>query len=289
MARRPRIQFPGAIYHVMSRGNRKAAIFDDDDDRRGFIETVSEATRRYGIRCYALCEMSNHYHFVCDTPRGNLSDAMRHINGVFTQDSNRRHQRTGHVFEGRFRSIVVQRESYLRRVARYVVINPVRAHLVTDAAAWPWSTYRATAGLEPAPPYLYTDWIDWAFPSASREEAQRKYCLFVNNAAASKSRLSLSGTALGTAAFENAVREAAAAACPDGVLPRTYRALGRPALTSLFEMVCSREQRNRAMYRAHVEYGYRLVEIASFLGLHPSTVSLIIRELVRPEPIKELR
>ena len=133
MARRPRIQFPGAIYHVMSRGNRKSPIFADDDDRHQFIARLAEATVRYGIRCYALCLMNNHYHIVCDSPRGNLSDPMRYLNGVYTQDSNRRHQRTGHVFEGRFRSIVVQRESYLRRVVRYVVVNPVRAGIVADA------------------------------------------------------------------------------------------------------------------------------------------------------------
>lgn len=102
--------------------------------------------------------MPNHYHLVLDTPRGNLSDSMRHIYGVYTQTSNRLHQRTGHVFEGRFKSFVVQRESYLRPVVRYVVLNPVRARLVADVAAWRWSSYRATAPLETAP--ATSVWID---------------------------------------------------------------------------------------------------------------------------------
>src|SRR5262245_51693176 len=144
MSRRPRLQFPGAIYHVMSRGNRKLRIFDDDDERRVFMTTVDRAVWQYGVRVFAWCLMPNHYHLVLETPRGNLSDAMRHINGVYTQATNRLHQRTGHVFEGRFKSFVVQRESYLRRVARYVVLNPVRAHLVSDVADWTWSSYRAT-------------------------------------------------------------------------------------------------------------------------------------------------
>ena len=279
MARRPRIQFPGAIYHVMARGNRKSPIFADDDDRHQFIARLAEATVRYGIRCYALCLMNNHYHIVCDSPRGNLSDPMRYLNGVYTQDSNRRHQRTGHVFEGRFRSIVVQRESYLRRVVRYVVVNPVRAGIVADAGMWAWSSYRATAGIDAPPPYLYMDWIDWAFPSASRDEAQRQYCLFVNNPVSRKSKVDLSSTVLGSKAFANAVRLATSEAHRDRVLPLVYRSLGRPALPLLFGGSLSRAERNRLILRAHVEFGYRLAEIAVFLELHPSTTSLIVRQL----------
>lgn len=265
----------------MSRGNRKSPIFDDDEDRRRFMATLSKAVLRYGIRLYAWCLMTNHYHLVFDTPRGNLSDAMRHINGVYTQASNRLHRRTGHVYEGRFRSIVVQRESYLRRVARYVVLNPVRAHLTAATEEWPWSSYGATAGTESAPPYLYSDWIDWAFPSASRDEAQRKYCLFVNNPVAKKVKVDLSVTVLGSDAFESAVRGATTEAQPDGVLPRVYRSLGRPPLEALFGLSMPRDERNQRIRRAHVEYGYRLSEVAIFLGLHPSTASLIVRELER--------
>ena len=123
--------------------------------------------------CDGACLMGNHYHVVGDTPRGNLSDVMRFLNGCYARASNRRHGRTGHLFEGRFRSLVIQRESYLKRVVRYVVLNPVRAHLVTDAAAWPWSTYCATAGLQAPPDWLSVDWLDWAFAAGTRAEACR--------------------------------------------------------------------------------------------------------------------
>ena len=279
MAHRPRIQFPGAIYHVMSRGNRKSSIFNDDDDRGLFLKVVDQAVVRYGIRCYAICLMGNHYHLVFDTPRGNLSDSMRHINGVYTQNSNRRHERSGHVFEGRFRSIVVQRESYLRRVGRYVVLNPVRAGIVRDATAWQWSSYRATAGIEPPPSYLYVDWIDWAFESVSREEAQRKYRLFVNDAITKKSALDLKGPTFGNVDFEAKAREAAARSQGDRPLPRVYRALARPTLQAVFGMAWSRDERNRLIYQAHVEYGYRLAEIATYLGVHASTPSQVLRRL----------
>src|SRR5215210_8075808 len=192
MSRRPRLQYPGAVYHVMSRGNRKSVIFEDDVDRRRFLTIAELTASRYDLRIYGFCLMGNHYHLLLDTPRGNLSDAMRNLNGCYTQASNRRHTRTGHVFEGRFRSIVVERESYLRRVCRYIVRNPVRSGLAGDPAGWLWSSYRATAGLEPRPALLYLDWIDWAFGAHSRTEAQRQYRLYVNDPVTTKERLDTS-------------------------------------------------------------------------------------------------
>jgi REP element-mobilizing transposase RayT len=119
MARRHRSQFPGAVYHAMSRGNRKSLIVVDDDDRRTFMETFSEAARDEHVRVYACCLMGTHYHALFDTPRGNLSEFMRRVNSEYSKAFNRRHDRVGHTFEQRFESLVVQREKYLRRVARY--------------------------------------------------------------------------------------------------------------------------------------------------------------------------
>ena len=151
MARRRRIQFPGAVYHVMSRGNRKSLIVDDDDDRRTFMDTFSEAATDHGVRVYACCLMGTHYHTLLDTPRSNLSEFIRSLNTEYSKKFNRRHARAGHTFEQRFASHVVQREKYLRRVARYIALNPVKARLCLDAAEWSWSTHRATAGQEEAP------------------------------------------------------------------------------------------------------------------------------------------
>jgi putative transposase len=282
MSRRPRLQYPGAVYHVMSRGNRKGAIFEDDVDRRRFLSIVELTASRYDLRVYGFCLMGNHYHLVFDTPRGNLSDAMRGINGCYTQASNRRHKRTGHVFEGRFRSIVVERASYLRRVCRYAVLNPVRSGLTGDPGAWPWSSYRATAGLDAPPAFLYLDWLDWAFAANSREEAQRQYRLYVNEPVPKKERLDIGALVLGRPEFECGVRDAAlaVAAADDRPVPRTCRALSRPTLQELFSVSSgTRDARNRLIRRAHVEHGYRLAEIATFLQLHPSTASLIVRRL----------
>jgi hypothetical protein len=226
--------------------------------------------------------MGNHYHLVFDTPRGNLSDAMRNINGWYTQASNRRHTRTGHLFEGRFRSIVVERASYLRRVCRYVVLNPVRSGLAGDPSAWPWSSYRATAGLDGPPAFLHLDWLDWAFAANTRDEAQGNYRLYVNEPVTKKERLDTGARVLGRPEFELRVRNAAVAmaTADDPPVPRTCRALSRPTLEELFSVSSgSRDARNRLIRRAHVEYGYRLAEVATFLKLHPSTASLIVRRL----------
>jgi putative transposase len=228
--------------------------------------------------------MGNHYHLVFDTPRGNLSDAMRNINGCYTQASNRRHKRTGHLFEGRFRSIVVERASYLRRVCRYVVLNPVRSSVASDPSGWRWSSYRATAGLDTPPAFLHLDWVDWAFAANSRDEVQGQYRLYVNEPVTKKERLDTGALVLGRPEFEFRVRGAAlaVAAADDRPVPRTCRALSRPTLEELFSVSSgTRDARNRLIRRAHVEHGYRLAEIATFLQLHPSTASVIVRRLDR--------
>ena len=271
MPRRPRLQYPGAVYHVMSRGNRKNAIFDDDDDRQRFLDTVANASHRYTTIGYAICLMSNHYHYVFETPLGNLSATMQYINGEYSKASNRRHKRTGHVFEARFRSILVQRESYLRRVCRYAVLNPVRARLVSDAASWPWSTFRATAGLQEPPPWLQTDWIEWAFRAQTRQEAQERYREYVNNPVAKKTRLNMNALALGNKAFKEAI-DAETREDRSLLLPRS--ALARPSLSDVFAEIDVRPAgRVRGIETAHVTHGYALAEIARFLKVDRSTVS----------------
>jgi REP element-mobilizing transposase RayT len=268
----------------MSRGNRKGSIFEDNEDRRLFLATLEGAVVRYNVRCLACCLMGNHYHVVLDTPRGNLSDAMRHLNGVYTQDSNRRHGRTGHLFEGRFRSIVVQRESYLRRVSRYVVLNPVRAGLVQSAGAWPWSSYQATAGMQPEPEWLHVDWIDWAFNAEDRRDAHERYRLYVNDPVQKRRLVDLRPPALGDEQFEVAVRALARAKWADRPLPRTIVALARPHLSVLFDGIARPgPDRDRIVENAHVTHGYRLAEIAAYLQLHPSRAS---RALSRRRPAK---
>lgn len=265
------------MYHVMSRGNRKGPIFDDTEDRHNFLAVLDRTVNRYDVRCYAFCLMNNHYHAALETPRGNLSDAMKYLNGVYTQAWNRRHARTGHVFEGRFNSIVVGDEDYLRRLGRYLALNPVVARFVQDPAAWPWSSYGPTAGLCEPPQFLYVDWIDSVFGSASRSEAQRRYRLFVNDDTRSDA-LDPRAVILGDRTLEASARDALTSQLEIRPLPRAYRALARPTLDQVFTGANRlRARRGLAIERAHVEFGYRLAEIATFLKIHPSTASLIVR------------
>lgn len=154
MARRTRIQFPGAIYHVTSRGDRQEPIFDDEHDRSMMLDVLAATVERYKISVLSYCLMGNHYHFVLSTPEANLAQAMHYLNGVYTQKYNRRHDTCGHVFQGRYYANLVDRDEYLIAACRYVELNPVRACLVKEPEEWAWSSYRAHMGLGHRPAWL---------------------------------------------------------------------------------------------------------------------------------------
>jgi putative transposase len=156
MARPLRLEFPSAVYHVTARGDRREAIFLDDEDRQRFIHLLGKEVEQQRWLLYAYCLMDNHYHLLLETPEPNLGRGMRRLNGVYTQAFNRRHGLVGHVLQGRYKSILVDRDAYLLELCRYVVLNPIRAGIVDDPAAWRWSSYRATAGEMSAPQWLDT-------------------------------------------------------------------------------------------------------------------------------------
>ena len=178
MARPLRLEYAGALYHVTARGNARQDIFLDDDDRQRFLGVLDRVVSRFHLLLHAYCLMDNHFHLVVETPEANLSKAMRQLNGVYTQVFNRRHRRVGHVLQGRFKAIVVEREGYLLELCRYVVLNPVRAGLIRQPNTYPWSSYRATAGLASAPACLTVDWLLSQFGrqrSAATFSCKRRY------------------------------------------------------------------------------------------------------------------
>ena len=143
MVRPLRIEYAGAVYHITSRGDRREPIAQDDADRALFLAVLGQALARFDAQAWAYCLMGNHYHLVLHTRQANLSRLMRQINGVYTQAFNRRYGLTGHLFQGRFKAILVDSDSYLMEVCRYVDLNPVRAGMVRYPQDYPWSSYRA--------------------------------------------------------------------------------------------------------------------------------------------------
>ena len=154
MARPLRLEFPGALYHLTARGDRQEPIFLDDGDRRRFLDLLGKEIVQQDWVCYAYCLMHNHYHLLIETPQANLVRGMRRLNGVYTQAFNRKRKKPGHVFQGRYKSILVDKENYLMELCRYIVLNPVRAKMMKGPEQWIWSSYRATAGTVEAPRWL---------------------------------------------------------------------------------------------------------------------------------------
>lgn len=185
MARSLRIEFPGAVYHVTSRGDRREPIFEDDEDRQSFLKVVAQATERFDAVILAYCLMDNHYHLVIHTRRGNLSRLMQQLNGVYTQMYNRRHSKVGHLFQGRFKGILVDENAYLLEVCRYVDLNPVRARVVLDPGNWRWSSYGAHTGNAISPAWLDTPAVHGyllgrdAVTAADRRRAGSRYTALV--------------------------------------------------------------------------------------------------------------
>ena len=281
MARPLRIEFPGAVYHVTSRGDRREAIFTDDEDRHGLLEVVARALSRFDAEALAYCLMGNHYHFVLHTRQANLSLLMRHINGVYTQAFNRRHNKVGHLFQGRFKAILVDRDAYLLEVCRYVDLNPVRARMVRKPGAWAWSSYRAHVGQATAPDWLDTEGLHsylLGYParsSADRRRAADRYARLV----ASVPDAGLWDSALrqqiylGDDAF---VERMEALAEPrnstDDDIPKIQRRKSR----TLAQWMESCENREQALYNAHTQGAMTMSAIARELGLSISRVSRLI-------------
>ena len=178
MPRPLRPDYPGAFHHVTARGTNRMSIFRDDFDRAMLLYRLETAVDRHRWCCHAYCLMGNHFHLILETELATLAAGMQLLCGAYAQGFNRRHGRSGHVFQGRYDTRLIETERHLLESSRYTVLNPVRAGICESAGEWPWSSYRATAGLEPAPPFLTTDWLLRQF-AADRRLAHEEYRRFV--------------------------------------------------------------------------------------------------------------
>jgi len=288
MARPLRIEYPGAIYHITSRGNEKKAIFRDDQDRGALLSLLHRTNLRYHWLCHAYCLMDNHYHLVIETPDGNLSRGMRQLNGVYTQWFNTRHDRVGHLFQGRYKAIIIQKETHLLEVCRYVVLNPVRAHFTEKPDDWPWSSYQATLGKEQPHPCLTIDWVLGQF-SSNRDEAERSYDQFVQRGLNQRSIwTAVKGQALlGDDKFAaNLLGQFSKhQGIPD--ISKNQRYANRPDLEKIFteRVLQSKLLRNRKITEAVEQYGYTQRAVADHLNMHFTYISQIIKQQQRTQTL----
>lgn len=275
MSRPLRLEFENALYHVTSRGDRREPIFEDDADRQALLEVLAQGMARFDAVVLAYCLMGNHYHFVLQTHQPNLSRLMRHINGVYTQAYNRRHGKVGHLFQGRFKAVLVDEDAYLLEVCRYVDLNPVRAGMVRRAQDWAWSSYRAHTGRVEVPAWLDSVTLHRQLaPRAPRREGPERYSQFVAQGKGIQLwEEALSGQIyLGGEAFVQRMQAYAASQEMKDIPRIQQRPVARP-LAWYFEQ----HERNSAIARAFLEGGHTQTAIAAFMGLSVSRVSRLIK------------
>jgi putative transposase len=296
MARPLRLEYPGAVYHLTSRGDRREAIFRDDDDRQAFLDVLGLGLARFGASALAYCLMGNHYHLVVQTHRGGLSQLMRHVNGVYTQAFNRRHGLVGHLFQGRYKAIVCDSDRYLMALSRYVERNPVAAGLVAAPGDWAWSSFNAHTGQVAVP-----DWLDTAQlqafmleraprDGAERAQAQRLYAEAAGGGGADHATAEVDAASVAASIWAEGLRqqvylgdvdfvarvqalaEGQGARFDQAQVPRAQRA-SPLTLADWLQRCASREE---ALLRAHRESGLTMTAMAKTLGLSVTRIGRLI-------------
>ena len=269
MARQLRIEFADGFYHVTSRGNQRASIFLNDADRQEWLAIIDQVAERFHWRVYAYCQMGNHYHLLVRTPEPNLARCMRHLNGVYTQRFNRQHHRCGHLLQGRYHAVIVDDQSHLLEVIRYVLLNPVRAGMVSVASDWRWSSFLSTTGEPAAPPWLAASEV-LAYFADERARAVRGFRAFVEAGISQPSPWTgLSQEIyLGDEAFvERTQTRMLEAQRGDTEIPRSQRL---PRTSSLDEIFVNASDISSAILTAYRSGRFTMRQIADHLGVHYS-------------------
>lgn len=254
-------------------------IFEDAHDRRKFQRILIEEMERYGVHTHAGCQMGNHVHLVVGTPHGNLSDFMEQLEGRYARYSNWRYGRVGHLFQGRFRHVVIEHDMHLIIALCYVYLNPVSAGLVNTPEDYEWSTYAGTVGIKPLPKYLSIDWLPDLFDGASVQVSQRRLRELMTEANPVAAYLRQNEMGVDPEAVRRVLRSYVGEQLRLASLPRIYRSALRSSLSELVQVGLTPADRALAIHNAHVEHGYTLAEIARELRLGKSTVSRIFRSL----------
>lgn len=279
MARPLRIEFPGAVYHITSRGNARERIYLEHEDYDIFLDCLCSVVKRFNWILHAYCLMSNHYHLLIETPEKNLSRGMRQLNGIYTQQFNRRHNRVGHALQGRYKAILVDKDNYLLELCRYIALNPVRAGMVKGPREWQWSSYRDTAGYGKGISCLTKDWILLQF-GRERGETAIRYREFVRAGLKAESPWKeVKGQLyLGDESFIDKIKNLIRGKETLTEIPKMQRCITKPSLEEIFKHG-DKKTKDRAAHEAHVRYGYTLKDIAEHLDVHYTTVSRAVKKI----------
>jgi putative transposase len=273
MARPLRVEYAGALHHVTSRGNEQRKIFHSNRDREKFLEYLGQAVKRFGWLVSAWVLMTNHFHLVVETPEPNLSRGMQWLNGTYAAWFNKRHRRSGHLFQGRFHSVLVEKQSYFAEVIRYVVLNPVRANMVQRPEDYRWSSYRATAGLEKAPAWFDVDHVLAVFGDGVDRVAE--YRLFVEMKIHSEERLWDEVTNviyLGREEWIHKMRATVESKPRSSDHPLAQRAVGRPKMANVVAAVADVAKISAEEIRS--KRGGALRRLAAWLGWNEGLLTL---------------
>jgi REP element-mobilizing transposase RayT len=275
MPRPLRLDFPGAHFHVTARGVARQEIFLDPSDRRCYLKVLHTACDRYGGICHAYCLMGNHYHLLLESADGRLSSVMQHLNGSFGRWFNRRRQRCGHLFQGRFKTSLIDKDGYFLEVIRYIELNPCRAKIVSHPGEWAWSSFRPRVGLSRIPPPLSVARALEFFGSGP--QAQKLYERFVLDGLSDEKIAPMlrQETIVGSPQFIRQHAERARRLAKRQKVPRSQRYADRPDLTEL--LVGSGADRRARAVQAVLQHGYSMSEVAHRLGVHYTTVSRWVR------------
>lgn len=283
MGRPLRIEYPDAFYHVTARGNERKEIFKSEKDREQFLSYLESAVTRYGAVVHCYCLMTNHYHLLVETPAGNLSQIMQHINGAYTNYFNTKRKRTGHLFQGRYKGILVEADEYALQLSRYIHLNPVRLKADSELSDYSWSSYPEYIGKRKAPEWLTTTFILGYFDT-SQPAAQKRYRQFVEEMIGKEHESPLlqtvASTLLGTPEFIAAVQEQHLdGKTTDRNVPALNQLQKKPTIDRIIEMaknVIADDERlaaKAAIYLCHRHSGAKLKEIGERFGVKESAVS----------------
>ena len=288
MSRPLRIEYPGAFYHVTSRGNERKSVFMNDRDREKYLSYLESAHERYGAKIHVYCLMGNHYHLLLETPRGNLSQILHHINGAYTTYFNVKRERSGHLFQGRYKGILVDKDEYCKELSRYIHLNPVRAGIVKAPLEYRWSSYRFYVGKDKKPKWLTTELI----LDSSGGEGKRgfdRYKEYVEKGVTHEIENPLKGVVasafLGSKEFIERIREEYLE--KKEIDPRNISDIKRiqrwPSFEDIERAVAKRINREERLYRktciymSHQYSGLGLDEVGRYFGMKAGTISQLSR------------